>query len=298
MSLSSLIRNHCLLCGKDKFIDVFGKEHFLVRCKNCGLVFSREIPSTDELRKYYDEYPTYETISHLTIKRYNEILDKLEKYRSTNNLLETGCGFGYFLDEARKRNWNVYGTEFSRKTIMACEKKNIIIGESVEAITIKCKNKFDAVVSIEVIEHLTDPNEEVKKYSEAIREGGVIYITTPNFNSLSRRILGTNWNVLIYPEHLHYFTSSTLHQMMKKHGFKSIQRSSSGLSLGRLIYTLRSKKAEALNEPNDYDYNERDRQLRDSIEDNFLLRPLKYIINAMLSFFRLGDALKYLYLKK
>jgi 2-polyprenyl-3-methyl-5-hydroxy-6-metoxy-1,4-benzoquinol methylase len=256
------------------------------------------IPSTEELQEYYDEYPTYETLSPLTLQRYNEILDKLEKYRKTNNLLETGCGFGYFLDEARKRNWNIYGTEFSTKAIETCRKKNIFIGESVGAITAQVKDNFDAIVSLEVIEHLTDPDEEVKQYSTALRQGGIVYITTPNFNSLSRKLLRTHWNVLIYPEHLHYFTVSTMHRMMHKHGFKKIFSSSSGISLGRLIYTLRSKKAEALNVPNNYDYNERDRQLRDSIEGNFLLRPLKYIINSLLSIFRSGDALKILYIKK
>jgi 2-polyprenyl-3-methyl-5-hydroxy-6-metoxy-1,4-benzoquinol methylase len=298
MSSPDNYRRKCLLCDAAKFTPVYGENHFIIRCNNCGLVTTKLIPTNEELKKYYDEYPSYKELSILTIQRYNEILDMLERFRDTNNLLETGCGFGFFLEEARKRNWNVFGTELSQNAIDECIRKKITTGESLDQIASIASKKFDAVVSIEVIEHLPDPAAEIKKYSEIVRPGGAVYITTPNFNSVSRRTLGSKWNVLLYPEHLNYFTVPTIRKLMSKFNFEEVKHTSSGLSLGRLIYFMRSKKKSTKEYLSDYDYNGRDRQMRDSIEKNVFLRFIKNTVNSILSAFNAGDTLKILYTKK
>src|SRR4051794_32893172 len=125
MSLKNNVRKKCILCGGSGFKYPFGESHFLVKCKNCGMVSSGIIPTDDELLSYYDKYPSYETVSALTLNRYNEILDMLEGFRSTNHLPESGCGFGFFLEEARKRNWIVKGVELSHSALAECRRKDI-----------------------------------------------------------------------------------------------------------------------------------------------------------------------------
>jgi SAM-dependent methyltransferase len=63
---------------------------------------------------------TDRTVSPLTIDSYNKLLDGMEKYRKLNTLIDVGCGKGWFLLEARKRGWDVYGTEFSDEAIRIC----------------------------------------------------------------------------------------------------------------------------------------------------------------------------------
>ena len=186
MSSTDNFRSHCFLCEESSFKDLFGKDHFLRKCKNCGMVSSYIIPSEIELKEFYDEYPSYEKLSPLTEQRYNEILDKLEPFRKTNNLFESGCGFGFFLEEAKKRKWNVYGSELSEQAIIACERKGLPVFQDMQKITGIANGPFDAIISLEVIEHLTDPGLDVESYSQFLRPGGAVYITTPNFNSFSR----------------------------------------------------------------------------------------------------------------
>ena len=284
----------CPLCGSNALKNLYGQNHFLVKCRNCSLTFSGIKPSDAELKKYYYDYPSYEALPALTLRRYNEILDKLEAYRKTNNLLETGCGYGFFLEEAKKRNWNVCGTELSVKAIENCRKRDIFVAETLEEVAEHAKDKFDVIVSLEVIEHLSNPTKEVAVYSQIIREGGAVYFTTPNFNSFSRRLLKDKWNVIIYPEHLFYFTPRTINRLMEENAFKLETIQTSGFSPARLIFTMRSRNTtdpEILN----YDYNEKDRQVRDSIEKNLLLRAAKSTINFFLSLFDAGDTLKTLY---
>ena len=142
------------------------------------------------------------------------------------------------------------------------------------------------------------PENEIEKYSTYLRPDGVLYITTPNFNSISRRLLGKKWNVIHYPEHLHYFTQKSIHNLLQKFNFSKITIQSSGFSPARLIYSFKSKNQITGKGLEHYDYNELDRQLRDNIEKTILLRLIKKAINYFLAKLRSGDSLKILYFKK
>ena len=123
---------HCLICQSKNISGLRKYErHFLNYCLNCGFVFSERIPSHRELEEHYKGYSRDDYLSPLTIKRYNELLDYFEQFRKTNNLLDIGCGMGYFLVEAKKRGWNVFGTEFTDTAIKICKQKEISMKKGV-----------------------------------------------------------------------------------------------------------------------------------------------------------------------
>ena len=53
----------------------------------------------------------------------------------------------------------------------------------------------------------------------ALKPGGVLVVSTPNFNALSRHVLGLDWAVLSPLEHTYYYTEQTLAAMLKACGF-------------------------------------------------------------------------------
>lgn len=289
-------RISCAFCGESDFKYYFGENHFLIKCRKCGLVCSELIPSDETLLDYYHSYPSYERLSELTVIRYHEILDKLEPFRNTNNLLEAGCGFGFFLEEARKRNWNVYGTELSITALQECKRKDLRVWESPDELLQTSAGQFDAIVSIEVIEHLANPVKEIEKYNMLLRSGGALYITTPNFNSLSRQLLNSRWNVIQYPEHIYYFTLGTIRKLLTKNEFLKVKEDTFGFSHARLLYAIRKKRGDKTLK--EFDYNEKDRELRDAIEKTIILRVIKKIVNTILTILNAGDTLKILYRKK
>ncbi len=49
--------SQCLICKSDRIFLLRGYErHNLVKCKNCGFVFQRVIPTAEELESHYHIY--------------------------------------------------------------------------------------------------------------------------------------------------------------------------------------------------------------------------------------------------
>ncbi len=282
----------CTVCNTENYKKLSGYEKFhLVKCNKCHFVFTSKIPSEQELIEFYKGYGRDDYLSPITIKRYQELLDEFEKYKKTGNLLDVGSGIGYFLEEAKKRGWKVYGTEYTDEAIEICEKKGITMHKGV----LNPKNynvEFDVITSFEVIEHINNPQEEIKNISSILSKGGLFYLTTPNFNSWSSRNLKSNWQQIHYPEHLSYYTVQTLSFLLSNFGLQPVKKLTTGISVS--LY----KKSKGANIETSIAEDSDDEMLRRKMEKNPLLGVMKTIINSLLSLFRLGDTIKLYAVKK
>lgn len=284
----------CLICNSTHLKPLYGYEKdSLVKCQDCRFVFSQKIPTQKELVKYYeDTYSRDDYLSPITIKRYNEVLDFLEKYRKTNRLLDLGSGIGYFLEVAKLRGWEVFGTEFTEDAFQICQKK----GATMHMGPLNTDNYnpdfFDVITSFEVIEHINNPRDELPVYKEILRKGGVIYFTTPNFHSIERYVLKGKYSAIKYPEHLSYYSKKTINYLFNKNEFKKIKLETTGFSLSRIRHSLRSNDTFKVTKTYD------DEIIRQNFEKSSLMRFSKNIINRLLNLFNVGNSLKGLYQKE
>lgn len=283
----------CLICGNEKLkkLDRYQKT-YLVKCKNCGFVFAQRIPTVQELVSHYNGYRRDDYLSPITIKRYEEVLDRLEPYRKTNKMIDVGCGMGYFLEVAKSRGWEVFGTEYTDKAIEICESKGITMHQGVLDVNNYEAESFDVVTSFEVIEHINNPIEEVSNIHHLLRKQGAFYVTTPNFNSLLRYHLKEEYNVIVYPEHLCYYTPKTLKDLMRSNGFDKVRLEATGISLTRLKTSKKVSDQRYVSKSSD------DEILRNKIESSKTLELAKNVANGTLTFFGVGDALKATFLKR
>jgi SAM-dependent methyltransferase len=74
----------------------------------------------------------------------------------------------------------------------------------------------DIITMSEFIEHVPMPNQILRRAEEVLRPGGVLYLTTPNFDCLDHRLTGPLWRA-IGGEHLFYFTPATLKEVVRRH---------------------------------------------------------------------------------
>lgn len=282
----------CPACGNGKFSRA-GRRYpdDLRRCGSCGLVFFTSRPTEKELVDHYSQYPVNGVVPEVTIKRYKELLHAFEPYRKTGKILDVGCGEGFFLEAAKDAGWDAYGTEFADIYLPVCEAKGIHMQQGRLDPSHYPAESFDVILWIEVIEHIDYPVRELDNLRQLLRPGGIIYLTTPNFNSISRRILGGRWTVIDYPGHLTYYTPSSLRQLFERNGFERLSVRTDGISIGRLKDAFRNRNHAS------GDFHAVDKEWQAALERNRFNRMIKRTANSFLAAAGAGDSMKALFRK-
>lgn len=281
----------CPLCSGERFAPSrLYAAHNLVRCRSCGFWFSRRIPTDADLLAYYGNYTMIRDLSPVTRKRYDELLLGFQAYRSTGVLCDVGAGGGLFLDQAKAAGWQCRGTEFDPAIVEECRARGLDMHCGPVQEHPWAKGSADVVVSIEVIEHLRWPMQDLRAMVELLRPGGALYLTTPNFNSISKWLNRGTWTVVNYPEHISLFTPATLHRALTGLDMHRVSLRTTGLSITRLkrSHGGSGQASSGLSS---------DEQLRRTIEGKPWLRMAKQAADGLLNIVGMGDSLKALYVK-
>jgi 2-polyprenyl-3-methyl-5-hydroxy-6-metoxy-1,4-benzoquinol methylase len=231
-----LIQVSCDMCGASSSDFLFKKNGLTgVRCAACGLVYINPRP-TDEFLKsdiYNEGYFNAEKgygIEDLhgkgreeALKRSDALFNEIEKSASPGAVLDIGCAAGFFLETARRRGWSPQGVEIS--DYAACHARdNLSLDVSTgDFVTLELPtDKFDLVLMMDVIEHLTSPKKGLQKVNNVLKSGGLLVIETPNFDSAPAKVLGVEWGLIAPEHHLFYFTPTTLKKMLEATGFEIV----------------------------------------------------------------------------
>jgi SAM-dependent methyltransferase len=225
----------CAVCGRVSSELVYEIDDFpVVRCRCCGLVFVGRSQSPESLVALYDRsywedsqevgYDGYGAAEKRKRHHFSTLLDQLELFASPGAMLEIGSAYGYFLDEARSRGWQVRGIEPSAHAAgYARERFGLDVSPGpAEALRID-RDSLDAVVLWDVIEHLPDPRRTLSWAHRALRSGGAIALSTGDVDSLSARLHGADWSLMTPPWHQFYFSRATMRRLLKDVGF-SVER--------------------------------------------------------------------------
>ena len=204
----------------------------IARCRGCGLVFANPRLVRPEVEKRY-ESPEF-IAEYLEAHRANPGGYDLEFLRGHHRLyldwikdrlfagarlLDVGCGAGFFLKAAEADGWTAEGTEISRR--LAAYARDIVgvkvLLGTLPELTLP-ERAFDVVTLFDVLEHVPDPLRTLEEAARLLRPDGVVLISTPDYDSLSRLFLGTPWAVLSPAEHLSLFTERTLRGLVERAG--------------------------------------------------------------------------------
>jgi 2-polyprenyl-3-methyl-5-hydroxy-6-metoxy-1,4-benzoquinol methylase len=215
----------------------------IVRCTGCDLLYLTPCPSPDESRAVYaDSYfenPTLLEADNRSIYGYADyIAERFNKQpqfatiardmRSLlvprdrpPRLLEVGCGFGYFLNEAFEEGFDVSGVEFNSGAVERLRRKYRfpIQQGPLEEISLE-KDHYDVLAMFDVIEHLLDPFRCLEKIRNAMTAGGLLVISTPDAMSPVSRLIGKRLEDFRRTrEHLFFFSRDTMTSTLEDHGF-------------------------------------------------------------------------------
>jgi 2-polyprenyl-3-methyl-5-hydroxy-6-metoxy-1,4-benzoquinol methylase len=148
------------------------------------------------------------------------LLDLVGRFVPAGRLLDVGCGPGLLLDEARERGYETIGLELSRASAVHARDA---LGLDVRELALEDfaddgdPPGFDVVMLADVIEHLDDPVDGIRRCAALLRPGGVLCVVTPDPSSRTARIAGRRWWGYV-PAHTCLLPRRTLRELLAAAG--------------------------------------------------------------------------------
>lgn len=111
--------------------------------------------------------------------KYGIVLGALKPAR---RVLEVGCHTGYFLEVLNKHGFQAKGFEFDKEAIEVAKSKGLDVdwANAEDPRAFQVESKFDAILLLDVLEHLRNPEETLESMRNALSEKGRLLITVPN----------------------------------------------------------------------------------------------------------------------
>ena len=198
----------------------------ILRCPVCGLgrteapAFKPEQYYTDDYfsGEHADGYADYRGAEPVLRREFARTVDFIRARRDGGRLLEVGCAYGFFLEEA-KPYFDVAGIELAADAAAHARQAGLAVHTGIaDEATLARLGSFDVMVMLDVIEHLPDPLGMLALLGRHLAPGGIIVITTGDFGSPVARLLGRHWRLMTPPQHLWFFTQDAMAGMARAAG--------------------------------------------------------------------------------
>jgi len=148
-------------------------------------------------------------------------------------ILDLGCGNGSLSHAIAQQGYEVVGVEQSELGVTIARRSfpncYFIQASIYDLPNAELQNAFDAVISVEVIEHLLYPRELVRVAKKCLKPDGCLILTTPYHGYWKNLVLALSGKmdkhltVLWDGGHIKFFSVNTLTTLLQEEGFTDIQ---------------------------------------------------------------------------
>ena len=176
------------------------KEFGYLQCGQCKLIYIDPIPTKEDYAAMYsDEYHDAFYFASEQPADYNFLLPLLAPYRTTDTMLDYGCGDAGFLRFFQNNNFKCTGAEFTEELVLKLRNKFA----GIDFLTIDAfwenndKKLYNFIHFGDVLEHLEEPISFIKKLSKRLEdEKGLMIFEGPIENNRSLALFcryATSW---------------------------------------------------------------------------------------------------------
>ena len=137
-----------------------------------------------------------------------------------HRMLDIGCATGEFAAAARRSGWEAWGVEPSPAAADARE-KGVKAVASVDDSDL-ADGSFELVTAFDVIEHVRQPGDLVRRLRRLVAPEGHLVIETANWGSVGRRLKGGRWAQVRPPEHINFYDARSLVGLLRRSGFEEV----------------------------------------------------------------------------
>jgi 2-polyprenyl-3-methyl-5-hydroxy-6-metoxy-1,4-benzoquinol methylase len=149
-------------------------------CNGCGFqFFAPPVPGdSDFYRELQEQYPDYYP---KTCPAFDRAVD-FARRRGLGQVMDIGCGAGFFLDQARDAGLKTAGLDLNASAVSDCRARghDVRLSTMEDFAASNPSERFEFVTSFEVVEHVADPVGFVRSAAALLRPGGWLGLAVPN----------------------------------------------------------------------------------------------------------------------
>ncbi len=217
----------------------------VARCELCGA--GRTYPRMDDTdlgRLYGDEYAPYTRVRGLLaivslLIRRSQTARALRSvpYAALRGLrpgrgLDVGAGRGDLSDALQRRGWRMTAIEPSADATHIGRDLGLDARTGTLATVTLEQDAYEIAIFQQSLEHANEPVAELRHARTALRPGGLVLVSVPNFGSAQARWFRGAWFHLDLPRHRVHFTRAALVRSLERAGFVPESTATTSSSVG------------------------------------------------------------------
>ena len=253
MKTNVFIKKNSCNCNIDSITNVitydydysqFEQPFNYIKCNSCNIVYLEYLPDSSNVSSIYpSNYEAYGSKIFgffggvaRSIAAKIKIFRILKIKKNVKFALELGCGSQPLITNFKNCDITLSDIHISNE-LRIYKHHEGDIENTVKII----KDKYDLIVFDQVIEHLSNPQEFLINVKNLLKDDGVIYFETPNYDGYEAKLFLHSgiWGGLHAPRHFNIYNQKSIHSLIRNAGLRDIA-SGSLLNPYLLNQTLRN----------------------------------------------------------
>jgi SAM-dependent methyltransferase len=155
-------------------------------------------------------------------------------------VLDVGCSGGLLAERIRALGHTVVGVDHIEIAGVNERTDQFIRADLERGLPPEIGDGYDVIIAGDIIEHLSRPRRIMQDMRQALRPGGQLLLSVPNFGHWYPRtratfgLFGYDRRGILDDTHLRFFTRRTLRRLVRSCGFDILDERATGLPLGAM----------------------------------------------------------------
>jgi SAM-dependent methyltransferase len=215
-------------------------------CTRCGAGITLPVVEPAALSAYYPTgYGAYEATRGRILGLVSTAIRRWQGFRALRSLplsalrelspgraLDVGCGRGDLGATLIRDGWRVTGVEPSPDACNEAARRGIDARCGDLSDAGREAGVYDAAIFRHSLEHLLDPVGDLRRAATALRPGGLLLVTVPNFGGWQAGRFRSRWYHLDVPRHRVHFTRQALTRALEDAGLTVARTGTSTSTVG------------------------------------------------------------------
>lgn len=148
-------------------------------------------------------------------------------------ILEVGCGEGSFCSLLKRNDREIWGIEINQEAAKKAQNEchTLLVGDFNEIYEQIPEHFFEVVIFNDVLEHLYNPWETIRKVKKILATNGLLVSSIPNFryigNLITEILIDKDFRYkpeggILDDTHIRFFTSKSIKRMFVEQGYEIV----------------------------------------------------------------------------